>query len=206
MAASTEIKIDRIATQRILVPIIGTSPLIMHKFSQKAKQQMLDAMQGKKNLKENKNPEKDYLESMYHLADGRVGFPTLGFKAATVGGARLYKKNALPMTQVRQFLRFDGELSDDGNTILTPIEGTPVMREDYVTVGMAGRDLRYRAQFTDWSAVLDVTYVPTALDENSVVSLIEAGGLSVGVGEWRPEKDGLNGTYQIDESRKIERL
>ena len=72
-----------------------------------------------------------------------------------------------------------------------------------VRVGM-GTDLRFRGEFPEWTAVLDVTYVTTALSRASVVSLIDAGGMGVGVGEWRPEKDGLNGTYTIDTTRDIE--
>jgi hypothetical protein len=30
-----------------------------------------------------------------------------------------------------------------------------------------------------------------------VLALIEAGGMGVGVGEWRPEKSGMFGTYQL---------
>jgi hypothetical protein len=202
--AAPSIALRRIEMRRILVPIVGTAPLITHRWSEKAKRQMLDAMQGIKNPKENKDPDKEYEESIYHTDDGRYGFPTLGFKAATVGGARLYKKNSLPMTAVRQVLRFTGVYSNDKTPIMvTPIEGEPAMREDYVTVGIGGRDLRYRAQFTDWHAVLDVQFVPTMLDEGSVLNLIEAGGMSVGVGEWRPERDGLNGTYEIDTSKEI---
>jgi hypothetical protein len=50
---------------------------------------------------------------------------------------------------------------------------------------------------------LTLTYVKTILTLNSVLSLIDAGGMGVGVGEWRPEKKGDLGTYQIDGSRDI---
>ena len=52
---------------------------------------------------------------------------------------------------------------------------------------------------------LEVTYVQSILTRGSaVLSLIEAGGLGVGVGEWRPEKGGDFGTYAIDPTRKVE--
>ena len=37
-----------------------------------------------------------------------------------------------------------------------------------------------------------------------MLSLIDAGGMGVGVGEWRPERDGDFGTYRVDPSRKVE--
>ena len=41
VSQAATVQIARINVERLLVPIRGTSPLIVHKFSQKAKQQML---------------------------------------------------------------------------------------------------------------------------------------------------------------------
>lgn len=195
------IRIDRVPAETIRIPIIGTSPLIVHKWSEKAKRQMLEAQQGRKAPKGNRDPQEEYEASMYRTEDG-YGFPVLGFKAATVGGARFYGK-AVKMTELRQFLFFTGVPSRERDALLVPIIGEPKMREDMVRVGM-GTDLRYRAEFVEWSAVLTVTYASNALDRGSVLSLVDAGGLGVGIGDWRPEKDGLNGTYAVDDSRDVE--
>jgi len=195
------VEIEPIASERILVPIVGTAPLIVHAWSEKAKRIMLDAQQGRKRAKENRDPQADYESSLYRTTEG-YGFPTLAFKAATVGAARFFGKS-VRMTEIRQFAFFRGVPSAAKDQVLTPILGEPRMREDMVRVGM-GTDLRFRGEFPEWTAVLDVTYVTTALSRASVVSLIDAGGMGVGVGEWRPEKDGLNGTYTIDTTRDIE--
>ena len=70
------------------------------------------------------------------------------------------------------------------------------MREDMVRVGMGTADIRYRAEYTNWQAVLRVQFMPNIIDLGSIVALIDAGG-SNGVGEWRPEKNGSFGTYQV---------
>ncbi len=203
-AAPAAVEIDRIAAETIRVPIVGTTPLICHRFSEKAKRQMLDNMTGKKSPKEVKDPEAEYAGAFYRLADGEsFGFPCVAFKLATVGAARFYNKNQVTMVSLRQFLFFRGELGADGQ-MLVPIVGTPHMREDVVRVNRGGADLRYRPEFPEWRAVLEVTYVTSALTRGSVLSLIDAGGMGVGVGEWRPEKGGQHGTYQIDESLEIE--
>jgi hypothetical protein len=88
--------------------------------------------------------------------------------------------------------------------MMVRIEGEPIQREDVVRVGNGGTDLRYRPQFTEWSTTLEVTYVKSMLTRESVLSLIEAGGLGVGVGEWRPEKRGDMGTFIIDQTREVE--
>ncbi len=199
--ADATIEIHQIAAETLLVPIVGTTPLIVHRFSEKAKRQMLDNMQGRKSPKQAKDPQAEYEAAFYRLGDGGYGFPSLAFKAATVGGARFY--SGVTMTALKQFMYLRGEVGDDGRA-LTRIEGDPIMREDVVTVGRNGSDLRYRPQFSEWRATLEVTYVTSALTRGSVLSLIDAGGMGVGVGEWRPEKDGDFGTYRVDPARDIE--
>lgn len=202
--ADATVQIDRIAAETIQVPIVGTTPLIVHRFSEKAKRQMLDAMQGRKTPKQSKDPEADYEACFYRLKDGHYGLPAIAFKLATVGGARFYGKD-VPMTALRQFTFFKGEPGEDGQQLVA-VDGEPHMREDVVTVGRGGHDLRYRPEFPEWSVNLVVTYVTSALTRGSVLSLIDAGGMGVGVGEWRPEKNGDFGTYQIDQTRDVEVL
>jgi hypothetical protein len=197
--ADPQVQIQRIESETLHVPIVGTTPLIIHRFSEKAKRQMLDAMQGRRNVKQPKDPQAEYEASLYKFKDGGAGFPAIGFKAATVGGARFYR--GVTMTSLRQFMFFDGELGVD-NQLLARIKGKPHMREDVVRVG-TGTDLRYRAEFPVWSTTLVITYIPSSITRDSVLSLIDAGGLGVGVGEWRPAKNGDFGTYQIDTKKGI---
>jgi len=77
------------------------------------------------------------------------------------------------------------------------------MFEAVVGVG-SGHDLRYRPLFNEWSAVLEVTFVKSSLTLESLLSLIDAGGMGVGVGEWRPERKGDYGTYKIDLTKNVE--
>lgn len=204
--SENQITIDRIAAETLLVPIVGTAPLIVHAFSEKAKRQMLDAQQGRAKVKEKRDPQADYESGFYRIEPGAAesvyGFPVTAFKAATIGAARFYGK-AVTMTSLRQFLFMHGVMTPACTQQLVPIVGEPRMREDMVRVGQ-GTDLRYRPEFLAWSAVLKVTYVTSAIARDSVLSLIDAGGMGVGVGEWRPEKRGEFGTYRIDMDRGVE--
>lgn len=195
------ISIDRIAAETIRVPLLGTAPLIVHRFSEKAKRQMLDAMQGRKSPKSPKDPQAEYDAAFYRFADGGYGFPVVAFKGATVGGARFYA--GVTMRELKQYLFVRGEVGVNGQG-LARIVGEPHMREDVVRVGRGGTDLRYRPEFTEWRTDLLVTYVTSSLTRQSVLSLIDAGGMGVGVGEWRPERDGDFGTYRIDPDREVE--
>lgn len=196
-----QVNISPISAETLLVPIVGTAPLIVHRFSEKAKKQMLDAMQGRKSPKQPKDPQAEYEAAFYRTKDG-YGFPAVAFKAATVGAARFFGKD-VTMTSLRQFLFFKGVLSDKDPQPLVEIVGDPRMREDVVTVNRGGSDLRYRPEFPEWQTILEVVYVSSMLTRDSVLSLIDAAGMGVGVGEWRPEKSGDFGTYKIDPIRDI---
>lgn len=197
MAKTTSsIIIPQIEVATLEVTITGTRPLIMHKWSTKAKRMMLQSTQGKKTPREAKNPEAEYEATIHRLPGDRYGFPILGFKAATVRAGKL---TGAVMTELRQTMFFRGEMSEDGQDELAPVTGTPRMREDPVRVGRGGAELRYRAQFDDWTAQLVIDYFPSMLATESLISLINFGGQSVGVGDWRPEKSGSFGTYQVDD-------
>lgn len=197
--ATAEVEITQIEAETIRVPILGTTPLLVHRFSEKAKKMMLDNMQGRKTPKAAKDPDAEYEGAFYRFEDGRYGFPSGAFKLAMVGASRFYGKE-VAMTKLRQTVFIFGE----GRHELAEIKGEPHMREDVVTVGMKGTDLRYRPEFRDWRTVLEVTYVTAALTRDSVLSLIDAAGMGVGVGEWRPEKNGTHGTFRIDPEAKVE--
>lgn len=213
------VQIDRIGAETIIVPIVGTSPLIMHRFSEKAKREMLDRTQGKKNPRQAKDPRAEFEAAGYVMGEedkngSRVktyGFPAIAFKAATVSAARFYRD--VTMTALRQFLFFSGIVSGADRVSLIPIttdqeipesEEWPRMREDVVRVGMGAADLRYRPEFWPWQAKLTITYVKSALTQGSVLSLIDAGGLGVGVGEWRPERGGDFGQYKVDLEKEVQ--
>jgi hypothetical protein len=195
------IDLDRIAAETLKIPIIGTTPLVVHRFSEKEKKKMLDLFQNHPHPKEPKDPEAEYEGAFYRFEDGGSGFPVIGFKACTIGGARFY--HGLTMTLLRQCMFFQGEVGVDGQA-LARIEGEPRMREDVVRVSKGGTDLRYRPEFREWRTELTVVYVTSMLTRGSLLSLIDAGGMGVGVGEWRPEKKGTSGTFKIDPDRTVE--
>ena len=176
------------------LPIQGTSALICHKWSEKAKKQMLDKQMGKNvGAKSKKNPQKDYEDSLYKLSDGKnYGFPAVAFKAAMVRAAKMV--DGLAMTDVRQMVHV---LTDDGD--LVKINGTPTMREDMVRLAKGVADIRYRGEFRKWDTTLRIQYNADVITADQVANLIYLAGFSVGVGEWRIERGGQFGTFTLVE-------
>ena len=210
-AVEAQVQLNKIDAETLIVPIRGTAPLIVHNFSEKSRRQMLEAQQGKKKVKEIRDPRAEYEAAFYRIAheDGTegYGFPVTAFKAATTGAARFYDKS-VTMTALRQFMFMRGVMTKADAQMLVEIHGDPEMREDVVRLGGPSRsaDLRYRPMFPEWTCELTVTYVKSSIDRGSILSLIDAGGMGIGVGEWRPEKRGEFGTYAVDQTKNVEVL
>jgi hypothetical protein len=182
-----EIKRPNLQTRKLT--IYGTAPLIQHKWSEKAKKQILDnQMKKAKEALAAKDPQQDYEDSIYKLPGGRYGFPAVAFKSAAVRAGKLL---GLPMTDARQMFFVVADEED-----LVIINGHPSPREDMVKIP-GTVDIRYRAEFREWSAVLTVRFNADLISEEQVMNLFESAGFSVGVGEWRPEKNGMFGTFTL---------
>lgn len=174
--------------------IVGDSPLIVHAWSKKAKQEMLDKQRGKaRGKKEPKDPERDYEEAFYRLPDGKPGFPTIAFKKAAVDASR--QVEGLKMTFLRGAFHTLGELVE--------IEGVAHMREDMVKISMGTADLRYRPEFTEWAVSLKVRVNARSLTLEQLIHLFNQAGFSVGVGEWRPENKGRNGMFHVTDVQEV---
>ena len=197
------LQIDPIRMGRMRVPIIGTTPLIVHRFSEKAKRILLESQQGRKAPKEPKDPQAEYEACFYRMEDDSYGLPADAFKQATVGAARFYGKAQLTMTALKLFIFVHGEPGGNERRAMVRIDGEPQMREDVARVGK-GTEMRYRPEFWPWTASLDVTFPLSTLTDSTVLSLIDAGGMAVGVGEWRPERGGTFGTYRVDPDKAVE--
>jgi hypothetical protein len=185
------------------IRVEGTAPLIVNKFSHKARQQMLDKQQGKAVLRQPKDPEALFQASLHRLPGDRYGFPATGFKDAIVTGARHFKGSKITMSALRTTLLIVGE----GPDMLVEITGAaPKMREDTVRNETGVADIRFRGEFWPWTATLEIVYVPTTLTLESVVALVDAGGMS-GIGEYRPASkrsySGMYGTWQVVDDQDI---
>lgn len=224
-----EITLKRIGRSVARIPVEGTAPLIMNKFSAKAQQLMLDKQMGEAVQRVPKNPEENYQDSLWQLPqapDGaeRFGFPAPGFKAAIVNAARYFKGSKLTMELLKQAVFVRGEGGEMlvpllGQMKVTAAEGTetvsaegfaqPRMRQDTVRNATGVADIRFRGEFWPWSAYLDVVYVSNTMNIDSVVALVDAAGLN-GVGEWRPgskqSKTGTYGTWHVPSAGDVQAL
>ena len=186
------IRLRRIEDMVLVTRIEGKTPLIPHRWSEKAIRMMAEKqMQGTaasaKSQREPKDPEQEAHDSCYWLDvqenDGSIvtkgAMPATAFKASMVGACRFYE--GITMVQAKQLFYVEGSGPDQ----LVPVDGDPVMRQDTPRNATGVADLRYRMMFFPWSATLRIRYIPTMIDPDSVLALLDAGGKG-GVGDWRP--------------------
>lgn len=194
-------KATSVSTETVAIPpmdirtmqirLIGDSPLICHAWSSKAKKQILEKnMKVAQTGKEPKDPQREYEESLYRMPDGNgYGFPAVAFKSAAVDACS--HVSGVTKVEARGTLHIVGEL--------VRIEGTPHPREDMVKLGGIGNvpDVRYRGEFSDWSVTLTIRYNSSVLSAAQIINLFNTGGFAIGVGEWRPQRDGSYGMFHV---------
>ena len=216
MAKKNEAAIIEIKPINIVITtvrIAGDTPLIMHRWSEKAKRMILEKQmkKTKSSAKEAKNPVEDFIESIYWMEGkpseyteeafdeacrngARFGFPVTAIKQATISSA--YRNG---ITKDMASLRGAFFIAGEGSELLAEVKGSaPTMREDMVRVGMGVADIRFRGEFANWYMDLQVSYNANgAYTIDQIINLINVGGFSCGIGEWRPEKDGNYGMYHV---------
>jgi hypothetical protein len=203
--------IPRSVLQPFALWIEGTSPLVVHAWSLKAKSEMLRAQGGADEAlapegRAARDPDRDFQDSVYKM-DGGYGFPVTGLKASILD--RAHKDKGLARTDVRSalFLDFTMHQAKTANVdavcsmpLVRLIAGEPEMREDMVKVGpgLAKKaTLAYRAQFWPWAIHLRGKFNVSVLSEQSLAFLVEDAGMASGIGEWRVTRSGIMGAFRI---------
>jgi len=195
---TTEISVLEVNFGKMDLYIIGTTPLICNRMSEKALRELLFP-KGRKtdsdkasNLKH--NPLEEFRSSPYRLPDDDA--PTL-----IAGLSTWFKKSmataALDMpgakkTQIGRLTFVEGER--------VPIYGIPQILCSVTRSADINKtpDVRTRAILPKWCAKVTVSYSQPILREKSVLNLIAAAGMTIGVGDWRGEKGSGNyGSYRL---------
>ena len=207
------------------ITIVGETPLIVHAWSEKAKKEMLDAQQGKAKGKKKafKNPVADFIRSMYWLngmpeipddateeecevifhkaieSGAKFGFPAVAIKKAAVSAAY---RQGITKDKVSANGSFWLMGVDDPEFVEIETDEPPIMREDMVKIGMGTADIRYRGEFRNWKCKCKVSYLKDgAFSLENIISMINLGGFSCGLGEWRTEKGGISGAFRVQATK-----
>lgn len=180
------------------VCVLGTSPIILNRMSEKAKRELL-MPKGRKNAVEKAttlkhDPMQEFQASAYRLLNSDA--PTfLAVLATSFKGAMASAALDLPGAKKAQIGRLTYVNGD-----YVPLYGVPQLSMSIVRSADMNKtpDVRTRAIVPHWACRLSVTYIKPLMRPQAVLNLLAAAGMSIGVGDWRPEKGkGNYGQFEL---------
>lgn len=195
----SEISIPDVESQKMDIWVIGDTPLLCHKFSESMIQEILDKQTGDKPTKigrKPKDPEQEYIDSMYYLPNGEYGFPAANFKQSVVGACR--NVDGLSMVRAKTLFFVLGDI--------LKLYGNPRMRRDVVRLNGKSADIRFRGEFPKWAIKLSIKMAVGGLSPTQMAGLLQLAGQTQGVGDWRPEKGGSMGMYHVGSEEEVSAL
>lgn len=211
MSSEKQVVITAPKFESMKVHIVGTAPLVMHKFWKKAEIMATQAegKSGKRNGKKAaRDFESDYLKSIHRAAEGWYGIPASAFRAAMISACRLVGFK-MTLAKLSVWVTQDG-FDADGYPLVKLTKGEPRRHDAYVRNQTGVVDIRSRPMFHEWAATVTITYDADQFNSSDVVNLLSRAGGQVGLLEGRPdskESAGMGwGTFRIlteDEVRNV---
>lgn len=186
---------------RVTITIKGVSPLVQHKWSEKALRQMREKHAGKKTKdRDVRDPKAEAKAATYFTAKGKPGIPAMAIKTAIIDAA--HKDLGIEKTLVRKAIFLDA--TDPKLVLPMEFERCEECVEDLVRVGAGQPDLRYRPYFYGWSCRVSFLIETNLIRVEDFLTLVGRAGLSLGIGEMRPQNGGEYGRFDIDDTQPVE--
>jgi len=180
---------------RVVLRMIGTTPLYFNAMSAKAKRTLLIGG-GKKTTAEKRelkhDPEEEFRDSIYsqQTGDTLICFPAPGIKGAMATAA--LETSGVTKSSVHRLIFLPQQKVN--------IWGRPFLKMDVVRSADMNKtpDIRTRAFLPRWCAEVEIAFITPTLSSYSVVSLLQNAGVIVGIGDFRQEKGrGGFGTFAV---------
>jgi hypothetical protein len=191
-AAQQKISIAPPDIQTVVFGIRGTAPLVMHKFSEKARTQMREKQEAGPTGKKGKAKEaKDFAamcEGAKHISkEGWCGIPASAFRSALISACRLVGFQ-MTRAKISLFVKADGFDADEGTGLVRITKGEPHYSEHCVRLETGVADIHARPMWdAGWEAKLTVQFDGGQFTVTDVANLMMRVGLQVGVLEGRPD-------------------
>lgn len=173
------------------VEIVGLTPLVLHKFSQKQKEKMRATQEaGQQARKGAKREARDFHENFMaarHIAkEGWDGIPAAAFRNAMISACRTVGFK-MTIAKMSVFVLADG-YDEEGNGLVRITKGTPHMDVRPARNDGGSTDLRSRPMWVEgWRARPRFRWDADQFSASDLINLLARAGFQVGVGEGRPD-------------------
>lgn len=174
--------------QTIELFIVGDAPYVQHKFSEKAKQQIMATQAAGSTAKSKKQRQpKDFdqvcKDATHYSREGWVGIPAPAFRNAMISACRLIGFK-MTLAKLAVTVKADGYDRDDG-TPLVRILGEHRRHDMAARNDNGSVDIRSRPMWEKWAAKVRVRFDADTFNANDIANLMMRVGMQVGIGEGR---------------------
>jgi len=171
--------------------IVGTAPLVIHRFAAKAKAMMMAKMEAGSTAKKGKAREafdKDaaYEGARYRAKAGWDGFNAAAIRAAMISACRLVGFK-MTLAKLSVFVVPDGWDAVEPQIPLVKIEGKPRLLESVARVETGQCYITVRPCFDEWSAAVTIRFDGDQFTVADISNLLARVGAQVGIGEGRAD-------------------
>lgn len=169
--------------------ITGTTPLVVHRFSTKAKKEMLDKMikppaRGAKPERKPLDQEAQYNEARYMSKDGWDGFNAAAVRCAMISACRLTNAK-MTLAKLSIFIEADGLDKDEPQYNLVRIYGDRQRLDAIGRLDSGAPNPVSRPMYFPWRATLRIRYDADQFKLDEVANLLNRVGQQVGLCEGR---------------------
>lgn len=173
------------------VTIQGTTPLVLHKFSQKVQAsiratQEAGSQSRKGKTRQARDFDENYENARHKAVEGWDGIPASAFRNALISACRTVGFK-MTIAKMSLFVLADG-FDESGTGLVRITKGEPRCDIRPGRNANGGIDLRARPMWQEgWEARLTLRWDSDQFSANDVINLLARAGQQVGVGEGRPD-------------------
>lgn len=185
------------------VEIVGVTALLIHRFGEQA-----EAGEATRRIVvDTRDPRTEALSHAYVAPDG-----TFYFSAFSIPNSMSSAGSNHKLKGSRKTLRFVVPsavmVTSDVITIMNghggPAENFEVDSRPVTIPSTKGRIMRHRPRFNQWSARFSLLLDDKQLSVDMASQLLTEAGLSIGIGDFRPEKRGPFGRFRVAKFEPVE--
>lgn len=190
------------------VTLTGVTPFLMHnaQLSDPFNQVVRDMK--RINAKKTKKTDEDMIEvARLEFTGGLYYEPALGpvilqkmIHATTLNGGKLTRERPMVVRAGLAYDQLSYRLEYDGPRDIESLWGggtSKFVSRESISV-QSSRVMRTRPVFDDWAVSFTVEFDTSELDPEKYVEFVQKAGKMVGIGDWRPEKNGQMGKFTAD--------
>jgi|GEM_PF-463769 len=191
------VEIQEIQMEEVRFHLVGTSPMIMHRFSQKAWRELLypSVRENRASLEQKlkHDPMSEYRGAFYRNRDTKAKalfhIPNGAFHGALAAAAL-----DMPGAKKAQIERLTRVTDVNIDLFGIPeIFCSMVRNSDMAHTP----DVRTRPIFPQWACSVSIRYVKNIVTHRTISNLFGAAGAIVGIGDWRGQKGGPYGGWKL---------